>query len=121
MEPMCFSTARLVRVRLLGNGAVAHAARHQREHLAFARRELVDRGALRPPSAFNELMHHDRVDNRAALGDYLDGVQQIGPIVQPFLEQICTPVGVGPQQGHGERRLCPLAERDQAHLGTLAP
>src|SRR3954447_20851272 len=51
---------------ILGDRAVALAARHQREHFSFARRELIEWRPVRPLGTVDELFNDYGIDDRAA-------------------------------------------------------
>ena len=91
---MCFSTARLVRNERLGDRRVALALGDLGEHLALARRQLVERRALAPRAArVDERLDDLRVDHRAAVGDRADRRRQLGAVVHALLEQVGAAVG----------------------------
>src|SRR6187551_2202534 len=64
-------------------------------------------------------MNDEGVNDRAALRNYFYRVQQLRAVVEPFLEQVRSAVGVWTQQADGERRLSPLAQGNQADLRLL--
>ena len=56
---------------VLGDRGIALALRHLPEHLALARRQLVERAAAGGPAG-DEQPHHGRIEHGAAVGDRLD-------------------------------------------------
>jgi hypothetical protein len=66
------------------------ALRHQREYLALAGRQLRERivtVALR-----EELLHERWVDDRAAVGDALQSVDDVAHLHDPALQQVADPL-----------------------------
>ncbi len=110
IELMCFSTARLVstsdsaiEVLLLPGGYLG-------QNLSLAGSELRERRPLGARLGGHERLHDLGVDHRPAGRDGPDGPHELGPVVNPLLEQVGTAVGSRVQQRQGVARLRVLAE-----------
>jgi hypothetical protein len=86
--------------RALGNDqgradlGVGPSLGHQRQHVAFALGQAVQRVAAR---ADQQLRDHLRVQRGAARGHPAQRVQELGHVGHPVLEQVTQAAGVGRQ------------------------
>ena len=74
-----------------GDRGVRAALGHQREHLALARAEPVERVAA--AGAGEELADDLGVERRAAVGDAVDGVEEVADVGDAVLEQVADAAG----------------------------
>ena len=116
----CFSTARSVTTMLLRDRVVRAALGHQLEHLALARRELLERVVA--ARAAHELGHHLGVERRAAVGHAPDGVDEALHVGHAVLQQVADAAGASrrpgrarsppPRTGRARARPCRAARPD---------
>ena len=83
---------------LLADGLVRAALGDQREHLALAVGELVERALL--ARAVDEARDDRRVEHALALGDAPQRVGEHGDVGHAFLEQVADALGVVLEQAH---------------------
>ena len=103
---------------LTGDAGVRPALRHQREHLALARREHVERVVHAPRG--HELPHERRVDRGAALHDALERVGELVHVRDAVLEQVRAALAAR-EQVHRVLHLDVRREDDDRRLGQLLP
>ena len=89
---------------------------HQGEHLALARRQLVDRALVVLPA--EQLRDHDRVDRRAAAADAPDAVEKVVDLEHAVLEQVAESLCALGEERQRVLRLDDL--REQEHGGLRA-
>ena len=77
----------------LGDRGVALALGDLAEHLALARRQLVERRVLGAAARVYQRLDDLGVDHRPAVGDGADRGRQLGAVVHALLEQVGAAVG----------------------------
>ena len=75
-----------------GDAGVRAALRHEPQHLALARRELVER-VVRAPAA-DELGDDGGIERRSALGDAAHCGREVVDVGDPVLQQVPDALGV---------------------------
>jgi hypothetical protein len=89
---------------------------HQPEHLALARRQLLERVAYFPRR--NELLNEHGVNDRAATTDAPSGVEKLIDVGDPTLEQVAAPAAAR-QERHRLRDLDVRRQEEDRRLGEL--
>jgi len=97
---------------LLRDRLVGAAFGHQREYLAFARRELAE-GVVRLAAPADELRDDGGVEHGAALADPLDALGELAQVRDAFLAQVPDAVGTPGEQLEGV-----AGEPGEDHDGT---
>ena len=102
----------------VADALVGVALGHQREHLALALGELVER-PLRAPRA-HQPRHDRRVDHALALVDPAQRVDQHREVGHALLEQVADALGRVLEQPQRVARLEVVGEHEHADVGVLA-
>ena len=76
----------------LGDARVRPALRHERQHLPLAWRQRVQRSAA---ATGQQLRHHLGVQHRSAAGHAVDGIDEVGDVGHPLLEEVADRLRVG--------------------------
>ena len=118
IELMCFSTARSERTIDLAMAALFLPCAIS-PSVSASRGVRRETGDSRPAHAgAHELVDDLRVDDRAALRDLLERVEELLELGHPLLEQVAAPLRPLLEQGERVRRLGVLAEHDHADVGV---
>jgi hypothetical protein len=119
IELMCFSTARLVRTSVSAMAALLLPLGDLGEDLALASGERGQGRALDAHLGGHERLDDLRVQHGAASGHGLDRRDQLGAVVDAFLEQVGPALGSGLQEVQGVHGLGVVAEHHHPDLGVL--
>ena len=114
----CFSTARSGDHEPLGDRLVRAALGHQLEHLALARRQLLERIVAAAPA--DELRDDGRVERRAALGDAAHRRGELVHVGDAVLQQVADALGALAEQLHRVGRLDVLRQDEHARSRASA-
>ena len=98
----------------LGDAAVGPALGHQLEHLALARRELLQRVVAAAPA--EHARDDGRVQRRAARRDARDGVREAREVAHPVLEQVADARGAVADQVERVALVGELGEHEHADV-----
>src|SRR3954465_12115796 len=96
----------------LGDRRVRFAGRHLVEDLGLPRGQTVEIGLRAGGSRRHELFDDLRIDDRAAVGDLADGVDQLVDVADPLLQQVGPALGPAREQVERVARARVLAEHD---------
>ena len=121
IEWITFSTERSARKSCLGDRGVVLALGHLAQHVAFARRQLVERGCLGARLGGNEALDDLGIDDRASRRHLPDRADELAEVVDALLEQVATSCGAALEQRERVARLGVLAEDDDPDLRMRLP
>src|SRR4051812_19721846 len=91
----CFSTVPLRDPQTTRDAGVRAALGHEREHLALARREHVER-VLDPPGG-DELLHERGIDDRSSSDDPLERLDEVVDVRDAALQEVAAALAAGEQ------------------------
>ena len=98
----------------LGDGVVRQALRDQAKHLALARGE-GSQGVM--PSTTAQEPRHDRgIDDRLAIDDAAERIDDDRGVDHPFLEQVADALGVLRDESESPRRFDVLRQDEDTHV-----
>src|SRR5262249_32926692 len=89
---------------------------HEREHLTLARRQLDERVVDSPRR--DELLNERRVNDRAALDDALERLEEVIYMRAAALQQIPAPLATG-EEPHGMLHFNVRRENEDPHIRVL--
>ena len=113
----------------LGDGRVVLPFGHLAQHVALARRQLIERGVVAPTALRDEGLDDLGVDHGAALCDRADCADELVDVLHPLLEEVGATRATAVEEREGIARIRVLAEHDDADvrvrlaqpLGSLDP
>ena len=114
----CFSTARSVTTIRCGDALVRAAFRHELEHLALARGQLVER--ILAPAAADQLRDERGIEGGAAVRNAPHRADELVDIGDAVLQQVADALGALREQLHRVRRLDVLRQHEHADARVLA-
>ena len=100
----------------LGDRRVVLSLGHLAQHVALARRQLVERRLLAARVLRHQRLDDLRVDHRAALCDRADRGDELPEILDALLQEVGAPRAAALQQREHVARVRVLAEHDDADL-----
>ena len=86
------------------------------QHVALARREVVDRRGPPAEPPGDQDVDDQRIDHRTATGDCVDGRAQLVDVLQALLQEVGAPVRSSVEEPQGVLRLGVLAQHDHADV-----
>jgi hypothetical protein len=104
--------------QLMGDPGVRTSLGHQREHLPLPRAEHVER--ILDAARGDKLLDERRIDDRAALDDPIDGVDELLDVGHPALQEIAAALAAR-QQVHRVIDLHVGGEEEDRRLRKLLP
>ena len=119
IDVTCFSTAGGADRQPVGDALVGEPLGHQREHLALARREVVER--VLPAAAAEHPRDHLGVERRPAAARPSDRLDEVAEVGDAVLEQVADAARVVADELGHEALDEVLGEHEHADLGLLAP
>jgi EmrB/QacA subfamily drug resistance transporter len=103
---------------LAANAGVRQAFGHQRQHLALARRQRIQRVIGAPGR--DELLDEQRIHHRAPPHDPVERLDEVGHVGDPALEQVAAALPAG-QQIHGLLDLDMGGQHHDRGVGEILP
>ena len=117
IEWITFSTDRSVRNERLGDRRVVLPLGHLAQHVALARRQLVERRLLAPRVLRHQRLDDLRVDHRPAVCDGADRGDELVEILHALLQEVGATLAATLEEREHVARDRVLAEHDDADLG----